>query len=82
MYAGLEMQYGKGIAMFSTNVGGFDRIARIVVGVALLVWFFVDQGQGFWHYAKLIGVVPLLTGLMSSCPLYSLLGINTCPLKG
>lgn len=68
--------------MFKTNVGGTDRILRIVVGLALLVWFFVDQGQGFWHYAKLIGVVPLLTGLLSSCPMYSLLGISTCPLKG
>jgi hypothetical protein len=67
--------------MFKTNVGGIDRILRIVVGVALLVWFFVDQGQGFWHYAKLIGVVPLLTGLMASCPAYSLLGLSTCPLK-
>lgn len=68
--------------MFKTNVGGTDRILRILVGLALLVWFFVDQGQGFWHYAKLIGIVPLLTGLISSCPLYSILGLNTCPMKG
>ncbi|MGL4312045.1 MAG: YgaP family membrane protein [Paracoccaceae bacterium] len=67
--------------MFKTNVGGIDRILRIVVGLALLVWFFVDQGTGFWHWAKLIGVVPLLTGLVSSCPLYSILGLSTCPLK-
>lgn len=67
--------------MFKTNVGGIDRILRIMVGLALLVWFFVDQGTGFWHWAKLIGVVPLLTGLMSSCPLYSILGLSTCPLK-
>jgi hypothetical protein len=64
-----------------TNVGGIDRILRIVIGAALLVWFFVDQGSGFWHWAKLIGIVPLLTGLMSTCPLYSVLGVNTCPLK-
>jgi hypothetical protein len=67
--------------MFSTNVGGIDRILRIVVGVALLLWFFVDQGQGFWHYAKLIGIVPLATGLFSTCPAYSLIGLNTCPMK-
>lgn len=67
--------------MFATNVGGFDRILRIVVGLALIVWFFVDQGTGFWHWAKLIGIVPLATGLMSSCPLYSILGLRTCPVK-
>lgn len=67
--------------MLKTNVGGADRILRIVVGLALLVWFFVDHGTGFWHWAKLIGIVPLLTGLMSSCPLYSVLGLSTCPMK-
>lgn len=67
--------------MLKTNVGGVDRILRIVVGIALLVWFFVDQGQGFWHWAKLIGVVPLATGLLSSCPLYTILGLSTCPMK-
>lgn len=67
--------------MFKTNVGGADRIIRIVVGLALLVWFFVDHGTGFWHWAKLIGIVPLATGLMSSCPLYSILGLSTCPMK-
>lgn len=67
--------------MFKTNVGGLDRILRIVVGLGLLAWFFVDQGTGFWHYAKLIGIVPLATGLMSSCPLYSIFGLSTCPMK-
>lgn len=67
--------------MFKTNVGGVDRVLRIVVGLALLVWFFMDQGTGFWHWAKLIGIIPLATGLMSSCALYSLVGINTCPVK-
>lgn len=65
-----------------TNVGGIDRILRIVIGAALLLWFFIDQGTGFWHWAKLIGVVPLLTGLFSTCPLYSIIGMNTCPRKG
>ncbi len=67
--------------MLKTNVGGTDRTLRIVVGIALLAWFFLDQGTGFWHYAKLIGIVPLLTGLMSTCPAYSILGLNTCPMK-
>ncbi len=67
--------------MLKTNVGSIDRILRIAIGAALLVWFFLDQSTGFAHYIKLIGIVPLLTGLMSSCPLYSVLGLNTCPMK-
>jgi hypothetical protein len=67
--------------MFKTNVGGIDRVLRIVVGAALLLWFFVDSGGGTWHYAKLIGIVPLATGLFGTCPLYSVLGLSTCPVK-
>jgi hypothetical protein len=67
--------------MFPTNVGSIDRLLRLVIGVALLAWFFVDQGTGFWHYAKLIGIVPLLTAAMGTCPLYTVLGISTCPAK-
>ncbi len=67
--------------MFLTNVGSIDRLLRLVIGVALLAWFFVDQGTGFWHYAKLIGIVPLLTAAMGTCPLYTVLGISTCPAK-
>ncbi len=67
--------------MLKTNVGGIDRALRIALGVALLVWFFLDQGQGFWHWAKLIGIVPILTATLSTCPLYSVLGLSTCPVK-
>lgn len=67
--------------MFKTNEGTADRAIRIVAGLALLAWFFMDQGSGFWHYAKLIGIVPLATGLLGSCPLYSVLGVSTCPMK-
>ena len=67
--------------MFKINVGGLDRILRIAVGLALGVWFFVDQGQGFWHWAKLIGIVPLATGLIGTCPAYSIFGLSTCPMK-
>jgi hypothetical protein len=66
--------------MFATNEGTIDRVLRVIVGIALLAWFYVDQGQGFWHYAKLIGIMPLLTGLVGTCPLYSALGISTCPM--
>jgi hypothetical protein len=59
-----------------TNVGNIDRMLRIVAGLAILSLFFVlDQGQRGW---ALLGLVPLLTGLVSWCPLYTLLGIRTC----
>lgn len=67
--------------MFTRNTGSIDRVARIVVGLALLAAFFFMQGTSAWHYAYLIGIVPLLTGLVGSCPLYSIFGLSTCPLK-
>lgn len=57
------------------NEGNVDRALRVVVGVALLALAFVGP-QTPWGY---IGIVPLVTGLMGYCPLYSLLGVNTCP---
>ncbi len=56
------------------NVGGIDRILRIVVGLVLIALVFVGP-QTVWGW---VGVVPLLTGLIGWCPPYSLLGINTC----
>jgi hypothetical protein len=76
-------QTGKGEEniMFARNEGTLDRVLRVAVGLALLIWFFAAPGEGFWHWAKLIGVVPLVTGLIGSCPVYSLLGLSTCPVK-
>ena len=67
--------------MFGTNEGTVDRVLRVAVGLALLVWFFMDQGTGVLHWLKLIGIVPLVTGLAGTCPLYSVLGVSTCPMK-
>ena len=61
------------------NVGGIDRILRIVVGIAVLALFFVLEGNA--RYWALVGLVPLFTGLFSTCPLYSIIGVNTCPMK-
>jgi hypothetical protein len=61
------------------NVGGIDRVLRIVVGLALLSLFFVLDGNA--RYWGLVGIVPLLTGFLRFCPMYSLLGISTCPLQ-
>lgn len=70
----------KGTKMFKKNVGGIDRVLRIVVGLALLAGFFLNA-DGAYRWAYLIGIVPLATGLISSCPLYSILGLSTCPMK-
>ena len=66
--------------MLAKNVGGIDRIARIVVGLALILGFFLNPDASLrWLY--LIGIVPLATGLLQTCPAYSLLGLNTCPTR-
>jgi hypothetical protein len=61
------------------NVGGIDRTLRIVAGLALLSLFFLLEGNA--RYWGLIGIVPILTGFFRFCPVYPLLGINTCPMK-
>ncbi len=57
------------------NVGTIDRTIRVVVGLVMVVLAFAGA-LGAWAW---IGVVPLLTGIIGFCPLYKLLGINTCP---
>ena len=59
------------------NVGGIDKVARIVVG-AVLIGLALTGTVGAWGW---IGVVPLATGLFNFCPLYPLLGISTCKTK-
>ncbi|MBN9469404.1 MAG: DUF2892 domain-containing protein [Bosea sp.] len=61
------------------NVGGIDRLLRIVVGLVLISLIFVVEGGVRWW--GLVGLVPLLTGLFQTCPLYSVFGLNTCPLR-
>ena len=63
--------------MFSKNMGNFDRAARVVVGLALLIAFFAMPDLGL-RWVLLIGIVPLVTGLVGSCPAYSIFGISTC----
>ena len=54
-----------------------DRAIRVLLGIGLLAIAFVGPKTA-WGY---IGIVPLATGLLGSCPLYTLLGIGTCPLR-
>ena len=59
------------------NVGGIDRGLRIFVGLILIALTqFGPQNPWGW-----VGVVPLLTGALSFCPAYTLLGLSTCPCK-
>ncbi|RMX08613.1 DUF2892 domain-containing protein [Corticibacter populi] len=60
-----------------SNVGGIDRVLRVVVG-AVLLGLAAKGIVGWWGW---LGIVPLLTGLVGFCPLYPLLGLNTCSLK-
>ncbi|MFP7570452.1 DUF2892 domain-containing protein [Marivita sp. S2033] len=63
--------------MFSKNMGTTDRVLRVIVGLALLIAFFMGVG-GNLSWLFLIGIVPLVTGLLGSCPAYTLFGIKTC----
>lgn len=56
------------------NVGSFDRIARIVVGL-ILIALAATGSVGAWGW---IGVVPLVTGVFKFCPAYTLFGISSC----
>lgn len=57
-----------------TNEGKLDRTLRVIAGL-VLIGLAVTGTIGVWGY---IGVVPLLTGAIGLCPLYSFLGINSC----
>ena len=60
----------------NANVGKIDKAVRLLLAVALFSLFFLLQGDSKWF--GLLGFVPLLTGLISWCPLYTLAGVNTC----
>ena len=63
--------------MFARNEGSIDRALRVLVGIVLISLVFVGP-QSAWGW---VGVVPLVTGLAGTCPLYTLLGISTCKVK-
>jgi hypothetical protein len=59
------------------NEADWDRALRVVVGLALLAMTVVGP-QTWWG---LVGILPLLTGALGYCPLYQVVGINTCAVK-
>jgi hypothetical protein len=70
-YEGEEVMFEK---LFPRNESGMDRMLRVVLGVALISMVFVGPHTALgW-----IGLVPLVTGIVGSCPLYRLVGFSTC----
>ena len=67
----------------SANVGKIDRVLRTLLGLALVVWAFVGQAP-MWDNAILmwgaviVGAVLIVTASMKFCPMYRVLGVNTC----
>lgn len=60
-----------------TNEHNIERAVRVLLGIGLLSLVFVGP-KTLWG---LIGIIPLATGLIGSCPLYTVLGMSTCPMK-
>ncbi len=68
--------------MFKTNEGTADRAIRVIVGVVLLALYFMGTAVGVWGWVALAaGAIMLLTGAVGVCPIYSVLGVSTCPVK-
>ncbi|MBZ4418031.1 DUF2892 domain-containing protein [Myxococcus sp. RHSTA-1-4] len=63
--------------LFPANEHPVERALRVALGIGLLALVFIGPKTAW----GLLGFVPLLTGLVGSCPLYTLLGINTCPVR-
>jgi Protein of unknown function (DUF2892) len=64
------------------NMGNTDRAIRIVLAVVFGALYFTGTVTGIFGYVLLgLGVVFVLTSLVSFCPLYALVGMNTCPTK-
>ncbi|MFO1034336.1 MAG: DUF2892 domain-containing protein [Hyphomicrobiales bacterium] len=63
----------------SKNAGTIDRVLRVIIGIALLYFAFTSASAYAW--IGYIGIIPLLTAAVGYCPLYSLLGVSTCPAK-
>lgn len=65
----------------TNNVGGIDRILRIVLGVALLAFAITGMPATGYNWIGWLGIVPLATAFLNFCPLYTLIGVNTCPVS-
>jgi len=64
-------------SLLPTNEHPFERVLRTLLGLGVLSLAFIGP-KSPWGY---LGIVPLATGLLGSCPLYTLFGWSTCPMK-
>ncbi|MDN6308851.1 MAG: DUF2892 domain-containing protein [Psychrobacter sp.] len=55
------------------NIGGIDRMLRIIAGVIIIA-----LGAYYQSWWGIVGLIPLLTGVFRFCPLYTMVGVNTC----
>lgn len=63
--------------LFSHNEGKVDRVLRVIVGAVLISLVFIGPKTP-WGW---IGLVPFVTGLLGTCPVYTMFGMRTCPMK-
>jgi hypothetical protein len=63
--------------LMSRNEGTVDRVLRVILGIGLLSLTVVGP-KTMWGY---IGLIPLITGVIGTCPIYTIFGMRTCPLK-
>ncbi len=62
---------------FPTNEHMVERVLRVVLGLGILSLAFLGPKTP-WAY---LGIIPIVTGFLGSCPVYTLLGLSTCPLR-
>lgn len=67
--------------MFKKNEASWDRAARVVLGLALIGVGLAAVGGTLGIVLAVVGLVPLGTGLLGSCPLYTVFGVSTCPIE-
>lgn len=66
----------------SANVGMFDRAARAIIGLALIAYAIpLGFAPADWNWLGWFGAIPLATAIFGFCPLYTILGLSTCPAK-
>lgn len=63
-----------------TNVGGIDRILRLLVGLLLIAYAIpIGFSSTGYNWVGWLGVVPLATAIFGNCPMYSIFGMSSCP---
>ncbi|HSE34827.1 MAG TPA: DUF2892 domain-containing protein [Candidatus Paceibacterota bacterium] len=60
--------------MLKKNIGGIDRVVRVLVGLGA-----IGAGIYYQNWFGALGLVPLATAALGSCPLYTIIGVSTCP---